>query len=312
MDRREFLSGASAMLAAALVSEDAFAAPLRGPGAEGVEGWLAGLDLDRMRRREPLPLVREALEAAGLPPHIMGETFATLSLVTAWQGCDEQTRQHPALVEALMSGAALLARRCAALVAWLDQVPREEQRQIGGVMARPNRAMALWDRVLIRKGAAIDPRRRRALRGAMGDLARVLRHREATDLIDGLVGGLKEAARLERVDLAALAEEPEPTEAQILDGAAPSADERATRLLRLGLRLLGLGAAFEAGGWLLFYIGGASGFEPVAALGVVSCALIGPLLLLTGVVVLLVGVMMRLQAQGSLARQDAVLAELVA
>ena len=55
-------------------------------------------NLQRMQSRTPTEGVSEALHEAGLPPTLLGETFATLSLFTAWRDSDEDVRDRKSVV----------------------------------------------------------------------------------------------------------------------------------------------------------------------------------------------------------------------
>ncbi|MCK6521048.1 hypothetical protein L6R49_06345 [Myxococcota bacterium] len=209
MNRRELLGGLSALFAAGLVLDDAEAAGPPPTSPQALERWLAALDqdLERMRARAPAAEVSAALREAGLPPRLMGETFATLTLFSAWRESDEGVRQHPAFQARLFRAADLLARRAVVMAGWMEGVDRARRRAIGALLSRPNRLMTILDHALIRKGERMNPARRRALRGTLGDLARATRRAGARPeaFLDELILFVDHAAREEGVDRHALA-----------------------------------------------------------------------------------------------------------
>ncbi|MBK9648860.1 MAG: hypothetical protein IPO67_27540 [Deltaproteobacteria bacterium] len=325
MDRRDFLGGMSAIFAAGLMADEAEAAGPPPTAPHEVEPWLATLDQDlqRMSQKAPTDGVSEALDEAGLPPTLMGETFATLSLFAAWRDSDEEVRQHPAFQARLFSAAEAHARRVVGMADWMEGVNRQRRREIGALLARPNRLMAVLDHVLIRKGERMNPARRRALRGTLGDLARATRRAGARPeaLVDELILAVDHAAREEGVDRHAvaggLAQRRGPsadgatsTQTQMtaeLEGEPPPSPEGESppspedKLVRLGLRLLKLGVLLEVSGPLVYYAGillTNTGILPVL-FGITAplCFVVGPLLLLTGLVVLIVGKVRRRRAQ---------------
>ena len=328
MDRRDFLGGMSALFAAGLMTDEAEAAAPPPTAPEEVEPWLATLDQDlqRMRAQSPTEGVREALDEAGLPPTLMGEMFATLSLFAAWRDSDEEVRQHPAFQARMFRGAEALARRTAVMAAWMEGVDRSRRRAIGALLGRPNRLMAVLDHVLIRKGERMNAARRRALRGTLGDVARATRKAgtKPEAFLDELILVVDHAAREEGVDRHALAAQERQAHADLSGASATSAAVEVEddpgpfqnwggapgerhKLVRLGLRLMGLALAVVLGGLCITAISlvvtGALSLGIILA--AIMCFVIGPLLLLTGLVLVIVGsILHRAQAKEAEAAED--------
>ncbi|MEY3211795.1 MAG: hypothetical protein RIT28_2276, partial [Pseudomonadota bacterium] len=271
-----------------------------------VEPWLAKLDQDlqRMQAQAPTEGVSEALHEAGLPPTLLGETFGTLSWFTAWRDSDEDVRQHPAFQARMFRAADALARRTVVMADWMEGVDRAQRRAIGALLSRPNRLMAVLDHVLIRKGERMNPARRRALRGTLGDIARATRQAGAKPeaLFDELILAVDHTAREEGVDRHALAAQERakrdhtaPTSATMETVEEPSWREKwfddPDDTVRLGLRLMGLALGVAAAGLIITVI--VEGLFSMLSVGVgiaaILCFVIAPLLLLTGLVLVIVG-----------------------
>lgn len=312
MDRRDFLGGMSALFAAGLMTDEAEAAGPPPTAPNEIEPWLATLDQDlqRMRAQRPTEGVREALDEAGLPPTLMGETFATLSLFAAWRDSDEDVRQHPGFQARMFRAADALARRTAVMAEWMEGVDRQRRRAIGALLGRPNRLMAVLDHVLIRKGERLNAARRRALRGSLGDLARATRRAGARPeaLVDELILAVDHAAREEGVDRHALAAQDRQAHADFTGASATSADIKVEddpgpfhswggepgerpELVRLGLRLMGLALGVVLGGLCITAISilATGALSLGIIIGAIMCFVIGPLLLLAGLVLVIVG-----------------------
>ncbi|MBK9648861.1 MAG: hypothetical protein IPO67_27545 [Deltaproteobacteria bacterium] len=306
MDRRDFLGGMSAIFAAGLMPDEAEAAGPPPTAPDEVEPWLAKLDQDlqRMSKQAPTEGVSEALDEAGLPPTLMGETFATLSWFTAWRDSDEDIRQHPAFQERLFRAADVLARRAVVMAAWIEGVDRARRRAIGALLGRPNRLMAVLDHVLIHKGERMNPARRRALRGTLGDIARATRAAGAKPeaFLDELVLYVDHAAREEGVDRHALAAESSAAAAQTTEAhtKTPIKDrwqmDTPPEKIRLGLRLMGLAVLISAGGLLIFAISVSIFSAPLTFFTLLTgfaCFIVGPILLVAGLLLLITGRMER-------------------
>jgi hypothetical protein len=330
MDRRDFLGGMSAIFAAGLVTDEAEAAGPPPAAPDEVEPWLAKLDQDlqRMSQQAPTEGVSEALHEAGLPPRLLGETFGTLSLFAAWRDSDEEVRQHPAFQARMFRAADALARRTVVIADWMEGLDRARRRSIGALLSRPNRLMAILDHVLIRKGERMNPARRRALRGTLGDIARATRKAGAKPeaFLDELILFVDYAAREEGVDRHALAAQERAAQARgEQTNATMETAEETSRLdkwfsspdetIRLGLRLMGLAVLVSLGGVVLFFLSLAV-FQALVGVAVLltglMCFVIGPLMLLTGLVLLIVGrVRRRRDAKEALEAEDEALLHLL-
>jgi hypothetical protein len=313
------LGGVTALFASGLVMDDAEAATPGPSSPDDVEPWLASLDQDltRMRARLPPTMVREGLAEAGLSTTLMGETFAALSLVAAWRDSDEEVRQHPAFQARLFACADQVARSSAVMVSWLERAPRAHRRILGALLVRPNRLMALLDRVFMQKGAKMNPVRRRALRGTLGELARAARKTgtKPESLVDDLIGFVDHAARAEGVDRHALAAESSAAASETPTAETKTLTREKWRMdtpdgkVRLGLCLLGLAVLISAGGVLIFALSVAlfSVMLPVFTLFTgVLCFVIGPLLLLSGLLLLIIGLIGR-RREGKASEEEVLL-----
>jgi hypothetical protein len=306
MDRRDFLGGMSAIFAAGLMTEEAEAAGPPPTTPHEVEPWLAKLDQDLMRMSQQAPTegVSEALLEAGLPPTLLGETFGTLSWFTAWRDSDEDIRQHPAFQARMFRAADALARRTVVMANWMEGLDRARRREIGALLSRPNRLMAVFDHVLIRKGERMNAARRRALRGTLGDIARATRQAGAKPeaFLDELILVVDHAAREEGVNRHALAaqeraaqERGDQTSATMETVEEPSWREKwfddPDNTVRLGLRLMGLALGVAATGLIITLIVAETfGLLSVGAgIAAIMCFGIAPVLLLTGLVLVIVG-----------------------
>lgn len=288
MDRRALLAGLGALCSVGLGPGLALAGPAPGPG--WVEALLA--DLERIRQHPPLPAVGAALARAGLPADLLGEAFAVLVSRDAWHGLDEVRQQDPQLVAWMLEQAARVPALVARLAGWLEAQGARGRARLFQTLRRPNRLMALLDRVQLRRDARF-PARRAALRRSLGELAGALRGQDPEAWFTGLLHPLDQLFGEHGVDRRALAADPSAPESE--DGAlAPAGplDGRPTsvKLGLLGLALQGLAAVVFVGGVGLFALGSAAGVGAVGAVGAVLCLGLAPLLLAVGTVLFLVGV----------------------
>ena len=173
----------------------------------------------------------------------------------------------------------------------------------------------------------MNPARRRALRGTLGDIARATRKAgtKPEAFLDELILFVDHAAREEGVDRHALAAQERAAQANPAQTSATmETGEERERLdhwaddpeqtIKLGLRLIGLGVGVAAGGLVLFFLVTAviDVFLFMAFITGLMCFVIGPLLLLTGLVLLIIGrVRRRRDAKEALGAEDEALLELI-
>lgn len=295
MERRDFLTGAAALMAT-LTAEPAFAGP-SWRSDEPLEAWLDRLDTDlaRMRTRLPAEPIRRALRGAGIPETFGGEALATLSLILAWRSRSDAEKAHPGFEPLMARALGDLPGQVALVLDRVERMPRRLRRALGKALRRPARVHALLDKVLIRKEGS--PERRRALRGALGNLAATLRKVELGELIGGLGRDFDEAAAsfgLDRPGLIAAYTQSEDRDGDgVPDDAPPSASPSRgggwTPAMRFGgiLALVGVGVEALSLGTLALMVGvlGVDVFIPITALG---CFVIGPLCLIIGLLTLII------------------------
>ncbi|MCB9764461.1 MAG: hypothetical protein H6739_32100 [Alphaproteobacteria bacterium] len=282
MDRRAFLTGAAA-LALAFTPGEAEARPRR-PG-EPFEAWLERLssDLGRMRARRPIASLREGFVVVGLPEALPGEALATLSLLAAWQRCPVEEQRHPAFTRLMLRGLRDLPARSLQVLEWLERLPRERLRRLGRLLRRPSRLLALLERVFIRRGQSASPRRRQALRRALGDLAATLRRRTLPELVAALGADFDAVVAAEGFDRARIRASGDAPAASAEDE-EEQAEGFPTPAMKVAARLASLGLAVELGSLLTFFlVGEVSGI--LGTIAAVGCLYVGPLLLLLGLII---------------------------
>jgi len=135
MERREFLSGASSVLAVGLTLPVINLDPAslgHDPSDEDIEGYLARVDerLSHVGRKALPAFVGEHLQAKGLHPDLPHDLWRTTMLSAALQGLPTKARQHPRYDETVKRDG---ARGMHAILSLADAVESMEQEELEGI-----------------------------------------------------------------------------------------------------------------------------------------------------------------------------------